>query len=92
MITQYHTALSCATNRFADYKVGEIGISRVTLAELEFGVANSQHQEKNQAALDKFVSPLEIANLNPVNLSRQLAYTLSGCYRARNWWDTPSVC
>ena len=50
--------------RFADYKVGEIGISWVTLAELEFGVAKSQHQEKNQTALDEFVLPLEIANLD----------------------------
>ncbi len=50
--------------RFNDYKVGEIGISWVTLAELEFGVAKSQHQEKNQAALDEFVLPLEIANFN----------------------------
>ena len=30
--------------RFNAYKVGEIGISWVTLAELEFGVAKSQHQ------------------------------------------------
>ena len=50
--------------RFAAYKVGEIGISWVTLAELEFGVAKSQHQEKNEAALDEFVLPLEIATFN----------------------------
>jgi len=50
--------------RFNAYKVGEIGISWITLAELEFGVAKSQHQEKNQAALDEFVLPLEIANIN----------------------------
>ena len=50
--------------RFNAYKVGEIGISWVTLAELEFGVAKSQHQEKNQAALDEFVLPLEIAYFN----------------------------
>ena len=53
-----------ALQRFNDYKVGEIGISWVTLAELEFGVAKSQHQEKNQAALDEFVLPLEIADSN----------------------------
>ena len=47
--------------RFHSYKVGEIGISWVTLAELEFGVAKSQYLEKNQAALDEFVLPLEIA-------------------------------
>ena len=50
--------------RFNAYKVGEIGISWITLAELEFGVAKSQHEEKNQAALDEFVLPLEIANFN----------------------------
>ena len=50
--------------RINTYKVGEIGISWITLAELEFGVAKSQHQEKNQAALDEFVLPLEIANFN----------------------------
>lgn len=50
--------------RFDAYKVGEIGISWVTLAELEFGVAKSQHLEKNQAALDEFVLPLEIANFD----------------------------
>src|SRR3990172_10941869 len=53
-----------ALKRFQAYKVDEIGISWVTLAELEFGVAKSQHLEKNQAALDEFVLPLEIANLN----------------------------
>ena len=53
-----------ALKRFNTYKVGEIGISWVTLAELEFGVAKSQHLEKNQTALDEFVLPLEIANLD----------------------------
>jgi tRNA(fMet)-specific endonuclease VapC len=53
-----------ALKRFDAYKVGEIGISWATLAELEFGVAKSQHQEKNQAALDEFVLPLEIANFD----------------------------
>ena len=50
--------------RLSAYKVGEIGISWATLAELEFGVAKSQHLENNQAALDEFVLPLEIANFD----------------------------
>src|SRR5487761_2649437 len=50
--------------RFAAYKVGDIGISWVTLAELEFGVAKSLHVDKNQAALDEFVLPLEVANFD----------------------------
>ena len=50
--------------RLSAYKVGEVGISWVTLAELEFGVPKSRHLEKNQAALDEFVLPLEIANFD----------------------------
>ena len=50
--------------RFNEYTVGEVGISWVTLAELEFGVAKSQQKEKNLAALEEFVLPLEIANLD----------------------------
>ena len=49
---------------FTAYKVGDIGISWVTLAELEFGAAKSRHAETNQAALDEFVLPLEIANFD----------------------------
>ena len=45
-------------------QVGEVGISWVTLAELEYGVAKSQHPEKNRAALDEFVLPLEIAGFD----------------------------
>ena len=50
--------------RFSAYTVGEIGISWVTLAELEFGVAKSQQLEKNQEALDEFLLPLEIASFD----------------------------
>jgi tRNA(fMet)-specific endonuclease VapC len=51
--------------RFNEYTVGDICLSWVTLAELEFGVAKSLQQDKNQAALDEFVLPLEIANFDP---------------------------
>ncbi|MFH1493348.1 MAG: type II toxin-antitoxin system VapC family toxin [Pseudomonadota bacterium] len=47
--------------KFSEYQVGDIGISAVTLAELRYGVSKSQHQAKNQAALDEFVLPLEVA-------------------------------
>jgi tRNA(fMet)-specific endonuclease VapC len=39
----------------------EIGISSVTLAELEYGVAKSSRPEKNREALSGFLAPLEIA-------------------------------
>jgi tRNA(fMet)-specific endonuclease VapC len=44
--------------------VGDICISSVTLAELRYGVAKSQYQEKNQAALDEFILPLEVARFD----------------------------
>lgn len=47
--------------RFASCSVGDIGISVITLAELEYGVAKSTRPAKNREALGQFVSPLEIA-------------------------------
>jgi len=44
---------------FKDYSTGDIGISSITLAELQYGVAKSQHVQKNQEALNDFVLPLE---------------------------------
>jgi len=47
--------------KFSAYQVGDICISSITLAELRYGVAKSQYQEKNQVALDEFILPLEVA-------------------------------
>ena len=52
--------------KFSAYQVGDICISSVTLAELRYGVAKSQYQEKNKAALDEFILPLEVAEFNEV--------------------------
>ncbi|MFO0774295.1 MAG: type II toxin-antitoxin system VapC family toxin [Nitrospiraceae bacterium] len=51
--------------------VADLGISSVTLAELEFGVAKSQHVVQNRIALNKFLEPLEIA---PFDRKASLAY------------------
>ncbi len=42
------------------FKISDIGISSITLSELEYGVAKSARKEKNREALIKFVVPLEI--------------------------------
>ena len=39
---------------------GEIGVSSITLAELQFGVAKSLHKKQNRIALEEFILPLEI--------------------------------
>ena len=46
--------------RFLEYRVGDIGISSITLSELRYGVAKSTHREKNARALDEFIIPLEV--------------------------------
>ena len=46
--------------RFASHAVGDIGISVITLAELEYGVSKSSRPSKNREALDQFISPLEV--------------------------------
>jgi len=49
---------------FQSHVPGDIGISSITLAELRYGVAKSQHIEKNRQALDEFILPLEIADFD----------------------------
>lgn len=46
--------------RFASHAVGDIGISVMTLAELEYGVSRSSRPARNREALDQFITPLEV--------------------------------
>jgi tRNA(fMet)-specific endonuclease VapC len=46
--------------RLQKVKVNEIGISVITLAELEYGVAKSSFPERNKLALVQFLAPFEI--------------------------------
>jgi tRNA(fMet)-specific endonuclease VapC len=50
--------------RFNEYAVGDVGISVITLAELEYGVSKSSKPGKNRHALDRFVAPLAVADFN----------------------------
>lgn len=47
-------------DRFRNLQVGDVCISTITLAELEYGVEKSQYSERNRIALAGFVSLLEI--------------------------------
>lgn len=47
--------------KFLTQKLGDIGVSSITVAELQYGVAKSQRTEQDQAALNMFLAPLEIA-------------------------------
>ncbi len=50
--------------RFNAYQVGDLGISSITVAELEFGVKKSKFPQKNQQALEQFLIPLNIVDFD----------------------------
>jgi tRNA(fMet)-specific endonuclease VapC len=49
---------------FQQYHPGDIGISSITLAELQYGVAKSQARKRNSEALSEFLIPLEILSFD----------------------------
>ncbi len=57
--------------RFLEYKVGDIGLSAITLSELRYGAGKSRYRAKNTAALDEFIIPLEVI---PFDEAAALAY------------------
>ena len=50
--------------RFNTYQVGDIGISSITVAELECGVQKSQFPARNQQALTRFLLPLKVVDFD----------------------------
>jgi len=50
--------------KFNAYSVGEIGVSSITVAELQYGVQKSQRPVKNQQALKQFLLPLVVADFD----------------------------
>jgi tRNA(fMet)-specific endonuclease VapC len=46
--------------KFTEMPFGSIGVSSITLAELQYGVMKSSNPIKNQDALEKFLTPLQI--------------------------------
>ena len=49
---------------FDAYHAGTIGISSITVAELEFGVQKSRHPSENEKALEQFLLPLVVLDFN----------------------------
>ena len=47
-------------DKFISLTPGDVGISTITLAELQYGVDKSSNPDKNRAALEKFLTPIEI--------------------------------
>jgi tRNA(fMet)-specific endonuclease VapC len=51
-------------DKFQTLSISDVGISSITVAELEYGVAKSEQQYKNRIALLQFLLPLEIVEFN----------------------------
>ncbi len=47
-------------NKFKKFQLGEIGISTITVSELQYGVRKSTYRERNQKRLEEFLTPFEI--------------------------------
>ena len=43
-----------------EISISDVGLSSITLSELEYGVEKSQQKEQNKIALAQFITPLEI--------------------------------
>ena len=46
--------------KFKQFDVGEIGVSTITVSELQYGVAKSKNYRLNEQRVEEFLSPLEI--------------------------------
>ncbi len=49
-----------AVQRFRDSKVGDVGISSITVSELQYGVSKSTRKKENKQRLEEFLIPFEI--------------------------------
>jgi tRNA(fMet)-specific endonuclease VapC len=50
--------------RLTEHAVGDVGLSAITVAELEYGVSKSGKPAKNKEALDQFLAPLVVADFD----------------------------
>ncbi|MFZ0614127.1 MAG: type II toxin-antitoxin system VapC family toxin [Desulfobacterales bacterium] len=46
--------------KFKPFDPGEIGISTITVSEIQYGVAKSVRRKENQLRVDEFLAPFEI--------------------------------
>jgi tRNA(fMet)-specific endonuclease VapC len=47
-------------DKFKNLTIGDVGISSITLAELQYGIEKSSNSVKNKEALEKFLTPIEV--------------------------------
>lgn len=50
--------------RFGTLDFGDVGVSSITVAELQYGVQKSRYPEQNQQALEQFLIPLAVVDFD----------------------------
>jgi tRNA(fMet)-specific endonuclease VapC len=50
--------------KFTALSFGDVGVSAITVVELQYGVHKSQHAERNGQALEQFLIPLTVAGFD----------------------------
>lgn len=50
--------------KFTRFPIGDIGVSSITVAELQYGVHRSAQHARNQQALEQFLIPLAILDFD----------------------------
>jgi tRNA(fMet)-specific endonuclease VapC len=55
---------SVILERFREHSPQDVAISTITLFELHYGVEKSQYRQRSEGALDKFLLPLNIIDLD----------------------------
>ena len=53
-------------DKFRRFDIGEIGVSTITVSELQYGVAKSKNQALNAKRVEEFLAPLEIISYDEI--------------------------
>ena len=65
-------------HKFKQFNVGEIGISTITVSELQYGAVKSDNPKLNVQRVEEFLVPLELIpyDLNAANFYGEIRYNL----------------
>ncbi len=47
-------------HKFKQFDIGEIGVSTITVSELQYGIGKSKTRRLNKQRIEEFIAPLEI--------------------------------
>ena len=53
-------------HKFKQFDVGDIGVSTITVSELQYGAAKSKNRRLNKQRVEEFLSPLEILSYDEI--------------------------